>query len=55
MLKGLIRWENLKDGHGNVLSYPDGNDSNAKLKAMSYLRTQLAQRRFLKSSSRTPM
>jgi hypothetical protein len=38
MLKGLIRWENLKDGHGNVLSYPDGNDSNAKLKAMSYLR-----------------
>jgi hypothetical protein len=38
LLKGLVRWENLKDGHGNELTYPDGRDSDAKLKALSYLR-----------------
>lgn len=38
LLKGLIRWENLKDGHGDELHYPDGRDMDAKLKALSYLR-----------------
>lgn len=38
LLKGLLRWENLKDGHGNELQYPDGKDLDAKLKALSYLR-----------------
>lgn len=38
LLKGLIRWENLRDGHGNEMHYPDGRDMDAKLKALSYLR-----------------
>ena len=38
LLKGLIRWENLKDARGNELVYPDGRDNDARLKALSYLR-----------------
>jgi len=38
LLKGLLRWENLKDARGNEMTYPDGRDTEAKLRALSYLR-----------------